>query len=194
LIAGWAAYQVVLMFNFTALGSAFPFWIFAAAAMVQWDAFREVRWDLHRARRAAKALGVAGAAGLIALSVPAVVLPYLADVRLQQAVDALRAEHISSAVVLAAAARDFNPQESVYAVEVGNVAFAASDWEAARTAYLDADRLGSFNPRLYRDLAIVDRNLGLPSEALAAARHAVYLDPFDPANQALLAQMEAGRP
>jgi O-antigen ligase len=194
LFAGWAAYQVVLLFNFSALGSGFPFWMFAAAAMVQWGAIREISWVPQRARRAAAGLGVMVAAALLALSVPMLVLPYLADSRLLQATEAEQAGNITEAATMAAAARNFNPQESVYAVEVGNLAFAASDWAAARAAYLDADWLGTFNPRVYRDLAIADRYLGLPSEALEAARHAVYLDPFDPANQALLAQMEIPGP
>src|ERR1700687_292653 len=198
LFAGWAAYQVVVMVNFTALGSAFPFWIFAAASMVVWGATREVRWvpDPARAPVAAAGgvVGAAAAAGGVpvsGLAIPTVALPYLADVRLNEAVHAEQL-HPQAAAQLAADARGLNPQESVYAVEAGNVAFDNQDWATARDAYLDAIWLGTFSPRLYRHLAIADSNLGLPAQALAAARQAVYLDRWDPANQALLAQMETG--
>ena len=33
ILAGWVAYQVTLLLNFSALAAAFPFWIFAAAAI-----------------------------------------------------------------------------------------------------------------------------------------------------------------
>src|SRR6266849_1833412 len=189
LFAGCAAYLVVLLFNFSALGSAFPFWFFAAPAMVVWRARREVRWVPQRARGPVTAAGVVVVAGLLALALPAVVMPHLADQRLKAAVAAEQWWRLAEARPLAATARDLNPQESVYAVEAGNVAFDQQDWPAARAAYLDATWLGTFNPRVYRNLAIADSNLGLLSEAVSAAQQAVYLDRFDPANQALLAQM-----
>jgi hypothetical protein len=198
LFAGWAAYQVVVMVNFTALGSAFPFWIFAAASMVAWGATREVRWVPDPARLPVTVTGAVVAAlvpvvavPVLGLAIPTVALPYLADVRLNEAVHAQQF-HPQAAAQLAADARGLNPQESVYAVEAGNVAFDNQDWATARDAYLDAIWLGTFSPRLYRHLAIADSNLGLRAEALAAAQQAVYLDRFDPANQALLAQMEIG--
>jgi O-antigen ligase len=186
--AGWAAYQAVLMVNFTALGSALPFWIFAAVSMTAWGATYERRWVLPRARLAPVAGGVA-IASLVALAVPAVAMPYLADIRLREAMTAQLSSHPSEAGGLAADARALNPRESVYAVEAGNIAFAEQDWAAARAAYTDAIRLGTFNPGVYRNLAIADRSLGLRGEAIAAAEQAVYLDRFDPANQALLAQI-----
>jgi O-antigen ligase len=192
LFAGWAAYQVVVMVNFTALGSAFPFWIFAAASMVVWGATREVRWVPEQTRVPATAAGVVLTAGALALALPVVAMPYLADLNLQQAVVAQWSLRTSDAARLAASARALNPQESVYAVEAANVALDKQDWAAARGAYLDAIWLGTFSPRLYRNLAIADSNLGLRAEALAAAQQAVYLDRWDPANQALLAQMEIG--
>jgi tetratricopeptide (TPR) repeat protein len=123
-----------------------------------------------------------------------VVLPYLADANLREAVAAQQSFRLGDVSAPAARARDFNPQESVYAAEAGNIAFDNQDYVAARAAYLDAARLGSFNPRLFRNLAIADSDLGLRGEALAAAQQAVYLDPFDPANQALLAQMSSPAP
>ncbi|TMD93340.1 MAG: hypothetical protein E6I73_00590 [Chloroflexi bacterium] len=194
LLAGWVAYQVVLMVNFTALGSAFPFWIFAAASMVLMRSTTEARMVPSRSRVPAVAGGVVAAAGLVALAFSAVVLPYLADASLRDAVIAEQTFRPGDAAAAAARARDLNPQESVYAAEAGNVAFGNQDLAAARAAYLDAARLGTFSPRLFRDLAVVDSDLGLQNEALAAAQQAVYLDRFDPANQALLAQMSSPSP
>ncbi len=86
------------------------------------------------------------------------------------------------------------PYESVYQVEIGSVAFERGLWAEARPAYLSADRLGTYNPRVLRNLALADRNLGLTAEALAAARRALALDRFDPANQALVDQLLVGSP
>jgi len=41
------------------------------------------------------------------------------------------------------------------------------------------------------NLALADRNLGRISEARAAARKALELDRYDPANRALVAQLQA---
>jgi O-antigen ligase len=194
LFAGWAAYQVVIWLNFTAIGSAFSFWIFAAASIVLMGATEEKRMVPALSRAPAAAAGTLAAVALVALAFSAVVLPYLADSSLRDAVAAQHAQRPSEAAAPAARARDLNPQESVYAAEAGNLAFANQDFAAARAAYLDAVRLGTFSPRLYRNLAITDSNLGLRSEAIAAAQQAVYLDPFDPANQALLAQMSSSAP
>ncbi len=81
--------------------------------------------------------------------------------------------------------------ESVYAVEVANIAFERGDWSSAAEAYGNAARLGTYNPLVYRNLALADRNLGRWSEARVAAQKAVEIDRFDPANRALLAQLEA---
>ena len=138
--------------------------------------------------------GFAIAAGLAVLAIPALGTAYLADARLLQAYELDLAGNRLAASVSAAEARQLAPQESVYAVEVGNIAFERQDWAAARDAYSAAARLGTFNPEMYRNLAVADRQLGYINEARDAARAAVYLDRFDPANQALLAQMELLRP
>ena len=49
-------------------------------------------------------------------------------------------------------------------------------------------------PLVYRNLALADRELGLMAEGEVAARKAVELDRFDPANRALLAEFEALKP
>jgi len=162
--------------------------------MVLMSATVESRVVPARSRAPAAAAGVLAAVALVALALSAVVLPYLADSSLRDAVIAQQANRVGDAATAAARARDLNPQEGVYASEAGNLAFDNQDYDAARAAYMEAARLGSFSPRLYRNLAIADSNLGLRAEALAAAQQAVFLDPFDPANQALLAQMSSPPP
>ena len=195
LLAGWAAYQVTLMVNFTALSAAFPFWIFAAAAMVRLGAAGDMIPAPRRAGKPMTAVSVLVAAGLIAVTVPGLVTPYLADQSLRRAADAdLAGRPQNEAEPLAADARALAPYESVYAAEVGNIAFEYGDWSRARAGYNDAAELGTFNPVVYRNLALADLHLGLGSEAVAAAQHAVFLDRFDPVNQAVYAQVLAGRP
>jgi Flp pilus assembly protein TadD len=129
----------------------------------------------------------------LALGTVGIVLPYLADSGLLAAVDADFRGRSREAQTPAQHARMLGPRESVYAVEVGNIAFERADWATAREAYANAASLGTYNPLVYRNLALADRNLGRIAEAHAAARHAVELDRFDPANQALLAEFEAPR-
>jgi tetratricopeptide (TPR) repeat protein len=189
--AGWTAYQVAVQLNFTALASALPFWILAAVAMVSCEAVRT--HTLVVDRRVSLVLGpVVVASAAVALW--GVVLPYLADARLRDAVTADYAGRPQEAQRLATQAQQLVPRESVYAVEVGNTTFELDQWAAARAAYRDAAALGTFNALVYRNLALADRNLGLTSEAHAAARKAVEFDRFDPANQALLAEFETNTP
>jgi O-antigen ligase len=188
--AGWLAYQVTVQLNFTALASALPFWIFAAAAMVTGGAVTPARALQIRAERLAAAVGVASTAGLVALAAALVAAPYYADVQERAAVDADFSGKVEDARLLAAGAREFGPRESVYAVEVANIAFQRSDWVAARDAYREAAALGTYNSLVYRNLALADGYLGLRAEGLAAARKAVELDRFDVANQAVLAEFE----
>jgi len=184
------AYQVTLQLNFTALAAALPFWVVAAAAMELWGATRVTRITLGHRRLVALAAAVA-IAGLFALAVVGVVRPYLADSRLLAAVQADVEGRSAAAQVPARQARELAPHESVYAVEVANIAFERGDWARAAEAYLDAAALGTYNPLVYRNLALADRNLGRITEARAAARKAFELDRYDPANQALLAQLQA---
>jgi O-antigen ligase len=195
LLAAWAGYQVTVQLNFTALAAAFPFWILAAAAVRTWqpDAGHVDLVILSGSR----AMAAAGAAAFLFLSstlVAGVILPYLADANLRSAVALDFAGRPAAARLPAATAGVLVPYESVYAAERGNLSFELGDWSAARSDYLDATQLGTYNPRLYRNLALADRNLGRRGEALDAARRAVELDRFDPANQALVNQLETGGP
>ena len=192
--AAWVAYTTTLQLNFSALAAAFPFWIFAACAMETWGASRSSAVIAITKTRPLAAAGSVGVAGLLALAALATVLPYLADARLVVAVNADFHGRIRDAEASAQQARMLWPRESVYAVEVGNIAFERGEWVAAREAYGDSARLGTYNPLVYRNLALADRHLGLLSEGEAAARKAVELDRFDPANRALLAEFQAATP
>ena len=183
---GWIGYQLVVQLNFTALAAALPYWVFAAAAVEACGAVRDASpaIELRRGR-------LLLAPALAAVAVFAwwgVGLSYAADIRLRQAVDADFSGQKQDAQRLAAEARRLAPWESVYAVEVANLAFEQDQWAPARLSYIDAAGLGTFNDLVYRNLALADRDLGLIAEARVAARRAVELDRFDPANQALLAE------
>jgi O-antigen ligase len=192
ILAGWAAYQVTLQLNFSALAAAFPFWVFAAAAVHSWGD-PVIATPVPIRRRAWVAVGGGVMAAAFGLAVTSTVLPYLADAHLLNAVSADYSRQVDRAQVEARAARTLWPLESVYAVEVGNTAFERGDWASARIAYGDAAQLGTYNPLVYMNLALADRNLGLLSEGKAAALKAVELNRFDPASRALLAEF-AGVP
>lgn len=192
IFAGWVAYEVTLQLNFSALAASLPFWIFAAAAMESWRLSpAPLVEDISLPRSRGRA-GVGAAcitiASLTALAAVATVFPYLADSHLRMAVAADVQGRPDAAGNDARQARDLAPRESVYAVEVGNIAFERHDWLGAASAYGDAASLGTYNPLVYRNLALADRNLGRRSEARIAAQKAVELNRFDPANRALLAQ------
>jgi O-antigen ligase len=193
IFAAWVAYQVTLQLNFSALAASLPFWIFAAAAMESWGATRSPAAQIALPRsRVGVGAGTVAIAALAALAMVATVFPYLADSQLRRAVTADIGGRSDLAQGAAARARDLAPRESVYAVEVGNIAFERTDWASAAQAYDDAAQLGTYNPLVYRNLALADLNLGRFTEARAAAAKAVELDRFDPANRALLAQFGAG--
>jgi O-antigen ligase len=192
--AAVVAYQVTIQLNFTALASAFPFWIVAAAGMLTRGAARPSRLVVLPWRWPLRAASIVVAAGLAALAVPLVAFPYAADVQLKQALDAESRGRPDDALAAATLATRLAPEESVYQVELANVAIERHDLNAARDAYLEAIRLGTYNPFVYMNLALVDIQLGRRAEALAAARKAVEINPFDPASKALVAQLEASSP
>ncbi len=193
LFAAWVAYQVTVQLNFSALAAALPFWVFAAAALHIFGAL-EARPISAVAGRAFTPAAWLLIALLAVVGAASTVSPYLADAHLLRAVNADFERRGDVARSEAAQAAQVGPRESVYSVEVGNVAFERGDWGAARLAYQEAARLGTYNPLVYRTLAMADRNLDLKSEAIAAARQAVELDRFDPANQDLLAELVAAGP
>ena len=191
LFAGWVAYQVIVQLNFTALAAAFPFWIVAAVSVRTWESDPRV-WNLAVLARLRVPATAATAVLVASAAVAASVLPYIADADLRDAVDLDSAGQPEAARIPAARAEALSPFESVYAVEQGNLAYERGDWSAAKSHYDAAAMLGTYNPRMYRSLALVDLKLGLSRDALVAARRAVELDRFDPANQALVNEIEAG--
>jgi O-antigen ligase len=192
--AAFVAYQATIQPNFTALASALPFWILAAAGMVTFGAVKTTRVVSLPWRAPVLAGSSFVTAAFVVLAMPLVVYPYVADTQLHEAIDLVsRGRHVE-AQTAAELATSFAPQESVYAVEVANIAVERHDLNAARAAYLEAARLGTYNPFVYSNLALVDLQLGRRDEALWAARIAVELNRFDPASQALVAQIEAASP
>ena len=135
---------------------------------------------------------------IAAVSVPAVIFPYLADVTYRNALADVARGDPAVAQTDIDLARWFTPTESVYAVAAGDFALRLQgdtvgpdpDWFRARRAFEDAARLGTYLPSVYRHLAIADLQLGRHEEALIAARKAVQLNRFDPANQEVLQQVE----
>jgi hypothetical protein len=195
LFAGWVAYQVSMQVDFSYIPTAVPFWLFAAAAIVTWAPdVKSVRVSAFPSRIAIPTL-IGLAAALLALAIPAVVLPYLADTDYYSSQAALT---LADSRALIAQARSFAPYESTYATEVGNDALNQdangvpapdADWAGAREAYDTAARLGSTSPEMFRNLATVDEHLGDHAAALAAARRAFSLDRYDPTSLALLTKL-----
>ena len=199
IFSAWVAYQVTLQLNFSALAASLPFWIFAAAAMMSWDdhaptlpspASGRGEMRLPSPSIGAKVTAALTIAALTALAVVMTVFPYLADSQLRVAATADFEGRIDLAQAAAAQAHNLAPRESVYAVEMGNIAFERREWANAADAYSDAAMLGTYNPLVYRNLALADRNLGRFAEGRTAAQKAVELNRFDPANRALLAEFE----
>src|SRR2546429_2171205 len=85
---------------------------------------------------------VAAAAAVVVLGV---VLPYLADARLRDAVAADYGGHPVEAQRLAGQARQLVPRGSVYAVEGGNTPFEQDQLAAARAGHRAAAPLGTVN-------------------------------------------------
>jgi hypothetical protein len=196
MFAGWVGYQVSMQVDFSHLPTAVPFWLFAAAAIVTWAPNVQPGRVVAFPRRVAVPALAAGSLALAALTIPAIVLPYLADVDYH----ASRVQPIDKARATIAQARSFAPYEAAYATEAGYDALDQdangnpapdADWAAAREAYDTAARLGSYSPEMFRNLAIVDEHLGDHAAALAAARQALALDRYDKDSQALLQKLES---
>jgi O-antigen ligase len=199
LFGGWLAYELTMQVNFSWIPAATPFWLFAAAAMVMSAERPSVPAVPRPALPVRLPLRIAAACAAIVLLVliaPLVVPPFVADADFYAAVVAAGEGRRDDALRDIAAARALAPEQSVYAVEAGNldIGFGSSrvpapDWARARVDYEDAARLGTFDPLAFHFLAVADLNLGRPKETLAAARRAVELNRFDPASQAFLAQL-----
>jgi putative inorganic carbon (HCO3(-)) transporter len=200
LFGGWMAYMVAIQFDFSWIPTAIPFWLLAACAVVTFTPHVEPVHIASFPRRIAAPTVALGTAALVALLVPAVLLPYLADAKYfatQAAPD------LQNARATIAQARELAPYEASYAIEAGNYALNLdqngspapnADWLAARKAYEDAARLGSFSPEMFQVLALVDSHLGDHAAAVAAARRALELDRFDPASRKLVESLTGHYP
>jgi tetratricopeptide (TPR) repeat protein len=198
LFAGWVAYVVAIQFDFSWIPTSVPFWLFAAAAIVTWSPKVEPVRVIELPRRIAVSVLAAGSIALIALLIPGVLLPYMADADYYAS---QAAPNLLQARETIGQARRLAPYEAVYAIAAGNYALnldadgnpaADADWVAAREAYEVAARLGSFSPEMFRELAIVDEHLGDRAGAVAAAERALELDRYDPASQDLLKRLKGG--
>src|SRR5438034_10344032 len=101
--------------------------------MVSWEAVRTHIVVVDR--RASLMLGSAVGLAAAAVTVLGVVVPYLADQRLREAVAADYAGPPQEAQGLAAQSRQLGPRASVYAVEVCNPAFEQNQWAAGGAPY-----------------------------------------------------------
>lgn len=199
LFGGWVAYQIANQVNFSYVPTAAPFWMLSAAAMVTWAGVGEPTFLASFPRRLAIGLVTAAGVVLIAIAVPTIALPYLADAGY---LSPLGASQRDQARTIISESRSLNPFVSVYAVAAGDLALnldangqpsSDADWTAAKDAYESAARLGNDSPEMFRHLAAVELHFSNRSAALAAARRALELDRYDPASQNLVRQLAGGR-
>lgn len=198
LFAGWVAYQIGTQVNFSYIPTSAPFWLFAAAAIVTWAPSVEPMHVAAFPRRVALPALAAGSIALVALALPAVVLPVLADADYYSA---QAAGDLGQARALISQARTLAPYEATYAIQAGDFALnldannnpaSDADWAVALEAYSAAARLGSYAPETFQHLAIVDEHFGDHAGAVAAARRALELDRYDSDSKALLNKLTSG--
>jgi putative inorganic carbon (HCO3(-)) transporter len=196
ILGACVGYLLTLLVNFSVVPAALPFWIFlgASAVILQGDAAPSKASIQAPHRGGRRTLFAAALVVLVVLALPAIAMPYAADSRFHDALTAFVAGDRGRATSLVAEARGLQPQEQVYAAAAGNIAMAESDWTRAREAYITAAKLGSFDPSVFRQLAIADEHLGLQAEAIAAAKRSVELNRFDPRNLATLQAVMSAPP
>jgi hypothetical protein len=200
LFGGWIAYIVSIQFDFSWIPTAIPFWLLTACAVVTFAPNVEPLRIASFPRRLAAPTFALGTAALMVLLIAAVVLPYLADAK-YYATQAAPDLQLARATI--AQARQLAPYEATYAVEAGAYALNLdqngnpapnADWRAAREAFETAGRLGSFSPEMFQLLAVVDEHIGDHAAAVAAARRALQLDPFDPTSKKLVDRLTGQNP
>jgi O-antigen ligase len=195
ILGACVGYVLTLLVNFSTVPAALPFWIFLGAGAVILQGDKESKALIEAPHARGRPLPLA--AGLIVLAVLApfaIAGPYAADSRLHDALTEFVAGNHGRAAALAADARSLQPQQQLYAAAAGNIAMASADWTAARDDYMTAARLGSFDPSVFRQLAVADDHLGLHAEAVAAAKRSVELNRFDPRNLAVLQTLTSTAP
>ena len=190
IFAAWLAYEIPTQVNFSWLPAAAPFWIFLAASTVYCSTGGRGPSIVGLRRVRGVAFVGAAVAGLV-LTVAAVNNPYVAEQRFSAGLAAELHGHTAAARVAVKDALRLAPQNSVYAVEAGDLDLRSGDIASARGDYLQAARSGTADPSAYRSLAVIDELLGRRDEARWAAQQVVYLDPFGPAGRQLLDQLSA---
>jgi hypothetical protein len=199
LFGAFVAYQVSIQADFSWIPTAVPFWLLTACAIVIWTPNVEPVHIAEFPRGVAGPVLAASSAVLVALLIPAVARPYLADANYYAS---LAAPDLQQARHAIAQARQLASNEATYAIVAGHYALntdqsgnpaANADWIAAREAYESAAGLGSFSPEMFQALAVVDDHLGDHGAAVAAARRALELDRYDPLSRTLLTKLEEQR-
>ena len=193
-LSGLVAYQLWAQANFSWVPATAPYWILLAAAVTLWAG------ELPSATltRLPRSIGLVVAAvlglGLIGVGGAVAARAWSADVHFQAALAAEARGDLGPARTALAEARSLAPEQSQYALEAGRVAMNSialgqARWPAAREAFADAARLGTYYSAVYYDLALSDIQLGRRAEAIAALGKALELSPGDPPSQALLGQL-----
>jgi len=194
LFGGVVAYLIYIMLNFSYLPAALPFWIFLAAAITIWHPGEWVEVRLPK-RLGSRIVAIAFVTGTVITALPLVIAPYKADVAYRAGLNAIASGQRDEARADVEQARTLAPWQSTYAVAAGTLALNLNsvgqaapdaDWATARMDFDAAAHLGSLTPATYRYLAMAEAALGRRAQAIAAARMAVQLNRFDPANQAEL--------
>jgi putative inorganic carbon (HCO3(-)) transporter len=186
LLGALAAYEVSMQFEFSWIAVTAPFWIVAAVAAAAWTGPepRTVVVPIPASRAVRLSLAAAGVLLPASIAAMLAVLPLAADALSFQAMAALARGDLPVARTRIAQARLLAPYEPTYAAEAGDVALDVrpggqpsprTDPAGARSAYLDAIRLGTGEPVVYERLATADRELGRVAEADDAARMASRL-------------------
>src|SRR5262249_23297720 len=198
LLGGWISYQVTVQVNFSYLPAAASSWLFLAVAGATWTERQSRVWTPGLPGHVAKRAAITTGAFSLLLVFPALVAPFLADTAYLKAQGVWHASDADAARRDIAMARLLAPGESTYAAYAGDMALdldgsgqpgPQAHLDDAREAYRTAARLGTFDPAVYRHLALADVRLGRRAEARAAAAEALSLGPFDSRNRSLLEQL-----
>ena len=195
ILGSWIAYQAALQLNFSWLPMTVMWWLVLAATVRLLDTHDAAPSSArasppHRATAAvmiAAAIAVIAVAGVHAQRLAAADLSYAQSLDAQASTDIAAAKHsIDNARALAS-------YESEYAAQAGDLAYDAHVSRQvdaiARSEYTDAVRLGTLYPYVYRRLALLADEFGDRTAAVATARQAVSLAPFDPASRKLLTDL-----
>ena len=193
-LGGLAGYQLWAQANFSWVPAAVSYWIFLALAVAIWGGELPAASLVRLPRRLGLAVALVLGLGMLGGAASGVARAWSAEVHYEVAIRAESYGDLNTARTALAQARSLGPEQSAYALEAGRVAMnwtALGDarWPAAREAFADAARLGTYYSLVYYDLALCDLHLGRRAEAITALGQALELSPGDPASLALLRQI-----